>query len=90
MKRYFVIIGLMFISFFSFSQSKEIEFTEFTYYTPKKDTLFLQSNNSLSYKVSNLWEIDTFITEPKPIMIYHSNVQRLKADRIKKDWYINY
>jgi len=90
MKKIFITL-LISLPFISFSQNQKgsffkPKFSDFSYYTPNKDTLFLQKNNINSEIIKTLWNIDTFNQEKKPIFHMVNSIPDLKLKREKIDW----
>jgi hypothetical protein len=85
-KLFLAILTLISLSVFSQSKTEIPVFASFSYYTPKMDTLFLQQNDIGSEHILKIWNIDVNITEKRPVIYMHPNINQLKALRFKNDW----
>jgi hypothetical protein len=81
-----ILTTLLFLPIFVYSYSQKPIFTDFTYYTPKKDTLFLQKNSMDAKMIREIWDKDTLINEPIPVFIQVPSIIDLKYKREEKDW----
>lgn len=55
-----------------------------SFFTPQKDTLFLQEDHIVTPDIIFVWENDSTIQEKKPIIITHANIASIREQRFKQ------